>query len=86
MALLVPALAAEMDGKAFPEILKELSGTAFLSEFVVVLGRAGRDEFDRARSLLEPLWIIWRNFGSTAPIVFGKKLCFFEFSFEVSIF
>ncbi len=63
MALLVPALAAEMDGEAFPKILLELSGAAFLSEFVVVLGRAGKNEFDRARSLLEPLpmknTVIW---------------------------
>ncbi len=54
-ALLIPALASEMDGPAWPIILAELQGAVFLDEVILALGQATPDDMDRAKSDLEQL-------------------------------
>lgn len=54
-ALLVPALASEMDGPAWPVLLNELADAFFLREVVLALGRATTKDFERAKSDLAGL-------------------------------
>ncbi len=53
--LLVPALASEMEGKAFHTILEKVAGATYLSELILVLGRAEEADFDWARTQLSKL-------------------------------
>ncbi len=53
--LLVPALASEMDGPAWPILLSELSDALFLEKVILALGRATQEDFVRAKSDLERL-------------------------------
>jgi glucosyl-3-phosphoglycerate synthase len=54
-ALLVPALASEMEGPAWPTIMAELKGATFLDEVILALGGGTSADLDRARSDLERL-------------------------------
>ena len=55
ITLVLPALAAEVDGVAFPRILRSLSGSPLLDRVIVVLGRGTPDQRRRVESLLEGL-------------------------------
>jgi glucosyl-3-phosphoglycerate synthase len=65
LALILPALASEMDGPALGPILNELKGAEYINEIVVTLGKAGKKEFSRAREyfkvLKRPLTIVWND-------------------------
>ena len=54
-ALLLPALASEMDGPAWPVIMDQLSQVHWVQELVLALGTPSRDDFDRARTELAGL-------------------------------
>ena len=55
LAILIPALASEMDAPALEEILGKLIAAEYLDEVIIALGRADRDDFRRMGRLLEPL-------------------------------
>jgi len=55
LALILPALASEMDGPALAGILEELKGADYVGQVVVTLGRAGREDFQRARRFFSRL-------------------------------
>ena len=55
LALLVPALASEMDAPALGTILEKLALAAYLEETILVLGRADGDDYRRLKKLLDPL-------------------------------
>jgi glucosyl-3-phosphoglycerate synthase len=65
LALILPALASEMDGPALGPILEELKGAQYINEVVVTLGKAGKKEFNRAReyfkTLGRPFSIVWND-------------------------
>lgn len=65
LALVLPSLAAEMDGPALPRILEELTGAAYVSEVVVTMGKTTRKDFMRAREVFgklpQPLSIVWND-------------------------
>ena len=71
--LLVPALASDMDGKAFHTILDRVAGASYLSELVLVLGRGAKADFDRARSLLSRLpmktSVVWPEGPSLSGVI-----------------
>ncbi|MDT8395098.1 MAG: glycosyl transferase [bacterium] len=54
-ALLLPALASEMDGPAWPVILEQLHDVPWVREVVLALGAPSRKDFDRARAALAEL-------------------------------
>ena len=54
-ALLIPALASEMDGSAWPLILAEIQGAGFIDEVILALGRATPGDLARAKSDLGSL-------------------------------
>ncbi|UCF88232.1 MAG: glycosyl transferase [bacterium] len=53
--LLVPALASEMAGAAWPVLLKQIRGALFLDELILALGRATPEDLVRAKSDLDGL-------------------------------
>ncbi|GBE14789.1 glucosyl-3-phosphoglycerate synthase [bacterium BMS3Abin14] len=55
LALLIPALASEMDTPALGAIFERLASAAYLEEIVLVLGRADRDDYRRLEKLVDPL-------------------------------
>lgn len=75
--LLVPALASEMDGPAWPIIMSELQGASFLDEVILALGRATSDDLGRARSDLERLSIkstvVWPESDNLSPVLASAR-------------
>ena len=65
IALVLPALSAEFDGPALPQILHELKNVQYLQRIVLSLDRASRDQFEHARRALEvlptPSTIVWHD-------------------------
>lgn len=65
LALILPALASEMDGPALGPILEELKGAEYINEIIVTLGKAGKKEFNRAREYFQvlnrPFSIVWND-------------------------
>ncbi|HSB33349.1 MAG TPA: glycosyl transferase, partial [Nitrospirota bacterium] len=55
VALVLPALCTEFDGKAMPVIVSELSKVRYLAQIVLVLGRATDKEFLKAREFMAPI-------------------------------
>jgi len=49
IALVLPALYSEFEGEALPRILEEVSRVPYLTEVVVTLGQASREQFAEAR-------------------------------------
>jgi glucosyl-3-phosphoglycerate synthase len=74
-ALLIPALASEMDGPAWPTILAEIQGASFLNEVILALGRATKDDLARAKSDLGRLpmktAVVWPE-SKNLSSVFGE--------------
>ena len=54
-ALLIPALASEMKGLAWPNLMAQLAGATFLDEVILALGVATSDDLGRAKSDLKRL-------------------------------
>jgi len=71
-ALLIPALASEMDGPAWPIIMAELQEAPFLDEVILALGGATADDLARAREALDPLpvksTVVWPDSGNLSPV------------------
>ena len=68
LALILPALASEMDGPALPGIIDELVGARYINEIIISLGRAGRKDLERAReffSVLPQDYLILNNEGKS---------------------
>ncbi len=52
VALVLPALYSEFEGKAMPRIVEELAKVKYLEQIVLVLGRASDREFAKAREFM----------------------------------
>ncbi len=65
LALVIPALASEMYGPALGGILEQLEGATYLSEVILVLGRADRKDYSRAQWLME-------NQSSAATVIWPE--------------
>lgn len=65
IALILPSLFSELNGSALPNILNELKNVPYLSEIVIGLDGASREEFMYARDffsqLPQPHKIIWQR-------------------------
>lgn len=65
IALVLPALARELDGPAMPHILSELRQVRYLKRVVLSLDRADRAQFERARAALAALdppgRVVWHD-------------------------
>src|SRR5512144_2742404 len=55
IALVLPALYSEFEGKAMPGIVSELAKVNYLEQIVLVLGRASDKEFFKAREFMSPI-------------------------------
>ena len=55
IALVLPALYSEFEGKAMPGIISELAKVGYLEQIVLVLGRASDKEFARVREFMAPI-------------------------------
>ena len=77
LALLIPALAAEMDGPAFHLILEELKSVDYVAEVILVLGRATREDFGRAKNALAKLpvrsTVVWPESDHLLPVFESAK-------------
>jgi glucosyl-3-phosphoglycerate synthase len=73
LALLIPALASEMDGPAFPRIIGELKSVDYLSEVVLALGRASREDLLRAKRAMSELpvkgTVVWPESRNLSPVL-----------------
>lgn len=76
-ALLVPALASEMDGPAWPVIMAELQGLSLIDEVVLALGGATSDDLLRARVDLERLpmksTVVWPESDNLSKVLDNAK-------------
>ena len=76
LALLIPALASEMDRPAFPLIIEELKSADYLAEVVLALGGASPEDFSRAKSFMEEVpakgTVVWPESQNLSP-VFGPS-------------
>jgi glucosyl-3-phosphoglycerate synthase len=65
MALILPALFSELEGRALPRIVDELRSVGYVGEVVVGLDRADRGQFAEARRffgvLPQPTRILWQD-------------------------
>ncbi len=55
IALVLPALYSEFEGRAMPGIVQELAKVRYLSEIVLVLDKASEKEFQHVRQFLSPI-------------------------------
>jgi glucosyl-3-phosphoglycerate synthase len=55
IALVLPALYSEFEGRAMPGIISELAKVGYLKQIVLVLGRASDKEFAKAREFMAPI-------------------------------
>ncbi|MCD4692521.1 MAG: glycosyl transferase [Calditrichales bacterium] len=65
IALVLPSLYSELDGRALPKIIKELKQVPYLSEIVIGLDKANAKEFEHAKKFFSKLpqnhKIIWQR-------------------------
>lgn len=65
VALLIPSLYSELEGKALPGIIKQLKQADYIKRIVVSLDRANRDEFMHAKhffsALPQNINILWND-------------------------
>jgi glucosyl-3-phosphoglycerate synthase len=65
VTLLLPSLWSEFEGPAMPRIVETLKSVRYLKQIVLVLDRAGADEFRRAREFFKsfetPVRILWND-------------------------
>ena len=55
LALVLPALYSEFEGKAMPRIIEELAKITYINKIVLVLARASEKEFAKVKKLMSPL-------------------------------
>lgn len=55
MGLILPSLYSELEGDALPKIIQELKGANYLSEIVIGLDRASKEEYQHAMSFFGEL-------------------------------
>lgn len=55
LALVLPALYSEFEGKAMPKIVEELAKVKYIREIVLILGKAGDKEFKRVKEFMAPI-------------------------------
>jgi len=71
-ALLIPALASEMEGPAWPNLLAEIQRASFLDEVILALGRATPDDHARASSdlgnLAQRTTVVWPESENLSPV------------------
>jgi len=65
MSLVLPSLYSELEGKALPQIIDELEKVPYLSEIVIGLDRADKEQFHKAREFFSRLpqhhMILWND-------------------------
>ncbi|HEV3029452.1 MAG TPA: glycosyl transferase, partial [Planctomycetota bacterium] len=65
IALLLPSLWSEFEGPAMPRIVESLRSVKYLKQIVLVLDRADREQFGRARDFFRgfdmPVRILWND-------------------------
>jgi len=63
IALVLPSLYSELNGPALKGIVRELQSVKYLSEIIIALGSANREEFNHARHFFKDLYcehrIVW---------------------------
>lgn len=73
IALILPSLFSELQGKALKNIVTELAQVNYLNEIVVTLGNANDDEFKHAKEffsvLPQKIKIIWNDGGRIKSII-----------------
>ena len=55
LALVLPALYSEFEGKAMPRIIEELAKVKYVCKIVLVLARASEKEFIKVKELMSPI-------------------------------
>jgi glucosyl-3-phosphoglycerate synthase len=55
IALVLPALYSEFEGKAMPRIIDELAKVKYLEQIVLILGRASDKEYLNVRQFMAPI-------------------------------
>ncbi len=82
MSLVLPSLFSELEGAALGHIVEELSQVRYLSEIVIGLDRASREQFDFAKDFFGRLdqhhRILWQDGSRLQKIdalLAGKGLC-----------
>src|SRR4030066_251219 len=55
LALVLPALFSEFEGKAMPRIIEELAKVKYVCKIVLVLARASEKEFIKVKELMSPI-------------------------------
>ncbi|MEE1571880.1 MAG: hypothetical protein V1247_09850, partial [Acidimicrobiales bacterium] len=77
MSLIIPCLATEMNGPALRGIISELSSVPYLTEVIIGLDHANRNDFTRARELFAPLpqhhRIVWNDSPRLRSIETGLR-------------
>jgi len=77
MSLLIPALASEMDTPALGGILERLSAVSYLNELILVLGRADKGDYERAKGLLKQVstraTVVWPEGPRLAGVLASLK-------------
>jgi len=53
MELILPSLYSELEGKALPKIINEISKTSYLNHIIIGLDRASKSEYNRANIFLK---------------------------------
>ncbi len=65
MALILPSLFSELEGDALPNIVRELQQVPYLSEIIIGLDRANKDQFEYAKHFFKELpqrhRILWND-------------------------
>lgn len=73
IALILPSLFSELQGKALKNIVRELAQVNYLNEIVVTLGNANEDEFKHAKEffsvLPQKIKIIWNDGDGIKSII-----------------
>lgn len=55
VALVLPALYSEFEGKAMPKIIEELAKVKYINKIVLVLAKASEKEFIKVKELMSPI-------------------------------
>lgn len=67
IALILPAVYAEFEGKAMPRILRELKGVDYLQEIVLVMNRTDTMEFKQAKKIVDDFGLDIKIVWSSGP-------------------
>ena len=67
VALVLPALYAELEGPALEPIIQEVGKVPYLNEIVITMGRTDRDQFEKAKNFFSVLPQRTRVIWNTGP-------------------